>query len=161
MKQATGGHLGVDSGYIIKTDTEKLLSIGRYVVETIGSSSTIMQYDTIDKQKEIVLTLPSLFKNDQYIKIISDYILTQMQKEMLASNQEKVYWVKGGGIPDEEVIDAFTTIQSHQNFYITTNHKLVIVFDKYEVAPGYMGIVEFEIPSKLLKDVLINNEYIK
>lgn len=147
MEQANGGHLGVDSGYIVATDTEQLLSIGRYVVETVGSSSTVMHYDTIDKQKEIVLTLPSLFKDEQYIQVISDYLIGKMQEEMLATNQEKIYWVKGGGIPDEEVIDAFTSIRPDQNFYITADHKLVVVFDKYEVAPGYMGIVEFEIPT--------------
>ena len=161
MEQANGGHLGVDSGYIVATDTEQLLSIGRYVVETVGSSSTVMHYDTIDKQKEIVLTLPSLFKDEQYIQVISDYLIGKMQEEMLATNQEKIYWVKGGGIPDEEVIDAFTSIRPDQNFYITADHKLVVVFDKYEVAPGYMGIVEFEIPTEIIKDLLMSDEYVK
>ncbi|MFF5994916.1 RsiV family protein [Lysinibacillus sp. KU-BSD001] len=161
MEQANGGHLGVDSGYVVATDTEQLLSIGRYVVETVGSSSTVMHYDTIDKQKEIVLTLPSLFKDDRYVSVISDYVIGQMREEMLASNQEKVYWIKGGGIPDEEVFYAFTTIKPDQNFYITADNKLVVVFDKYEVAPGYMGIVEFEIPTELLKDMLMSEEYIQ
>lgn len=161
MEQADGGHLGVDSGYIVATDTEQLLSIGRYVVETVGSSSTVMQYDTIDKQKEIILTLPSLFKDERYISVISDYVIGKMQEEMLATNQEKIYWVKGGGKPDEEVIDAFTSIRPDQNFYITEDHKLVIVFDKYEVAPGYMGVVEFEIPTELIKDLRMSDEYLK
>lgn len=161
MEQADGGHLGVDSGYIVATDTEQLLSIGRYVVETVGSSSTVMQYDTIDKQKEIILTLPSLFKDERYISVISDYVIGKMQEEMLATNQEKIYWVKGGGMPDEEVIDAFTSIRPDQNFYITEDHKLVIVFDKYEVAPGYMGVVEFEIPTELIKDLRMSDEYLK
>lgn len=161
MEQANGGHLGVDSGYVVATDTEQLLAIGRYVVETVGSSSTVMHYDTIDKQKEIVLTLPSLFKNEQYIQVISHYIIEKMQEEMLATKQEKIYWVKGGGIPDEEVIDAFTSIRPDQNFYITAGHKLVLVFDKYEVAPGYMGVVEFEIPTEIIKDLLMSDEYVK
>lgn len=161
MEQADGGHLGVDSGYIVATDTEQLLSIGRYVVETVGSSSTVMQYDTIDKQKEIILTLPSLFKDERYISVISDYLIGKMQEEMLATNQEKIYWVKGGGMPDEELIDAFTSIRPDQNFYITEDHKLVIVFDKYEVAPGYMGVVEFEIPTELIKDIRMSDEYLK
>lgn len=161
MEQAYGGHLGVDSGYIVATDTEQLLSIGRYVVETVGSSSTVMQYDTIDKQKEIILTLPSLFKDERYISVISDYVIGKMQEEMLSTNQEKIYWVKGGGMPDEEVIDAFTSIRPDQNFYITEDHKLVIVFDKYEVAPGYMGVVEFEIPTELIKDLRMSDEYLK
>lgn len=161
MEQAEGGHLGVDSGYVVATDTEQLLSIGRYVVNTVGSSSTVMHYDTIDKQKEIVLTLPSLFKDNQYIQVISDYLIGKMQEEMLATNREKVYWVKGGGNPDEELFDAFTSIRPDQNFYITEHNKLVIVFDKYEVAPGYMGVVEFEIPTELIQDLRMSDEYIK
>jgi len=33
-----GGHLGVDSGYEVKTDNDQILSIGRYVVNTVASS---------------------------------------------------------------------------------------------------------------------------
>ena len=50
--------------------------------------------------------------------------------------------------------------KANQNFYITQQGKLVIVFDKYEVAPGSMGIVDFGIPITLLADVLVSNEYI-
>ena len=160
MEQAEGGYLGVDSGYIVQTDTEKLLSVGRYVAETAGSSSMAMKYDTVDKQKEMVITLPSLFKDDRYISLISDYITDQMRQEMNATNQEKTYWVSGAGLQDEESVDLFTTIKADQNFYITKEGKLVIVFDEYEVAPGYMGVVEFEIPTTLLDDVLVSNEYI-
>ena len=62
MKSNGDGHLGVSSGYVVKTDNDRLLSIGRYVVNTVGSSSTTMKYDTIDKQSEILITLPSLLK---------------------------------------------------------------------------------------------------
>ena len=36
----------------------------------------------------------------------------------------------------------------------------VPVFDEYEVAPGSMGVVEFEIPTEVLADILVSNEYI-
>jgi hypothetical protein len=49
---------------------------------------------------------------------------------------------------EEGDISPFEKIKADQNFYLSSNHKLVISFDKYEVAPGYMGIVEFEIPEK-------------
>lgn len=160
MDQAGGGHLGVDSGYVVATDTDQILSVGRYVVNTVASSSTVMKYDTIDKQKEIVITLPSLFKDDAYVSLISENVAEQMREQAEASNGEKVYWVSGAGIPDEELFEQFTTIKTDQNFYITAEGKLVVVFDKYEVAPGYMGVVEFEIPTELLKDTLVSNEYI-
>ena len=52
-------------------------------------------------------------------------------------------------------------ISPEQNFYITEQGKLVISFDVYEVAPGFMGLVTFEIPTELLQDVLMSNKYIK
>ncbi len=157
-KFADGGHLGVDSGYEIKTNNDEILSIGRWVVNTVGSSSTIMHYDTIDKKSQIVITLPSLFKDDSYINAISENIISQMKAKM-EEDENKSYWVKG---MDELMEDeGFEKITKDQQFYINEKGKLVISFDKYEVAPGYMGIVEFEIPTEVLKDTLVSNSYVK
>ena len=157
LEELGGGHIGVDSGYVIKTDNEKILSVGRYVVNTAASSSTIFKYDTIDKEKEILITLPSLFKDDSYVEVISENILDQMKKEM-ESNEDKVYWIER----DKDIsIDIFERISEEQNFYINPEGKLVITFDKYEVAPGYMGTLEFTIPTETISHVLMGNEYIQ
>ncbi|MFB7155997.1 MULTISPECIES: DUF3298 domain-containing protein [unclassified Lysinibacillus] len=160
IKANGGGHLGVDSGYEVKTDNDQILSIGRYTVNTVASSSTVMHYDTIDKQNEILLTLPMLFKDNDYIKTISENIKEQMREQIAASNQDKVYWIKGAGLPDEDLMDNFTAIKADQQFYISNKGKLVISFDKYEVAPGFMGVVEFEIPTDVLKNDLVSSNYI-
>ncbi|MET4563139.1 hypothetical protein ABIA69_004332 [Lysinibacillus parviboronicapiens] len=159
LKANGGGHLGVDSGYEIKTDNDEILSIGRYTVNTVASSSTVMHYDTIDIQNEILITLPMLFKDDSYINAISENIKEQMRAES-ASDADKVYWIKDAGIADEELFDEFTSIKAQQEFYISEKGKLMISFDKYEVAPGYMGVVEFEIPTDVLQDKLVSNKYI-
>lgn len=158
MKSNGDGHLGVSSGYVVKTDNDRLLSIGRYVVNTVGSSSTTMKYDTIDKQSEILITLPSLFKNDSYVNIISENIKKQMIEQNKA-DENKFYWVEG--IEKDINMDLFEKISRDQNFYINSEGKLVISFDKYEVAPGYMGVVEFVIPTEILSDSLVSNDYIK
>lgn len=160
LKAQGGGHLGIDSGFEIKTDNEQILSIGRYVVNTVGSSSTVMEYDTIDKENEILITLPMLFKDQHYIETISENIKEQMRTQITESNQDKVYWVKGAGLADEELMEEFTAIKPDQQFYISDKGKLVISFDKYEVAPGYMGVVEFEIPTDVLKEDLVSTKYI-
>lgn len=153
MKKAGEGHLGLNTGYEIMTDTDQILSIARYEVNTVASSSTTMKYDTIDKQENIVITLPSLFKDEQYIDAISSYIIGEMQRQM--AEDEKISYFF-----DDHFTTNFERIKPDQNFYITANHKLVISFDKYEVAPGYMGIVTFEIPSDILEDLLIGDTYI-
>lgn len=149
-----GGHLGVDSGFEIKTDTDQILSIGRYYVNTVGSSSTTFTYDTVDKIEGIMITLPSLFVDDAYIERISTYLLDYMKADML-TNPDNFYWVTEGDI------EPFVSILPDQNFYLTADGKLMISFDKYAIAPGYMGVLEFEIPTESISDLLVSNQYVK
>lgn len=156
LKESGGGHIGVDSGYVVYTDTDEILSIGRYTVNTAASSSTQFKYDTISKKNNVLITLPSLFKNDSYIKIISKNIKEQMI-ENNKKDENKIYWVEG----IDDTLNSFEQISPEQSFYINKDGKLIISFDKYEVAPGYMGVVEFVIPTEILSDVLVGNSYIK
>ncbi|MDH8677822.1 DUF3298 domain-containing protein [Fusibacter bizertensis] len=151
--EAVGGHMGFDSGYEVKTDTDEILSIGRYYVNTVGSSSTTFSFDTIDKIEGIMITLPSLFKDQTYVETISKYLVEKMEADMKADS-DKIYWV------GEDDIEAFKQINEDQNFYITAEGKLIISFDKYEIAPGYMGTLEFEIPTEIISDLLVSDKYI-
>ncbi|WP_203363319.1 DUF3298 and DUF4163 domain-containing protein [Bacillus sp. REN10] len=155
LEKKGGSYLGVDTSYEVKTDNDQLLSIARYETNTAASASNAVKYDTIDKKNQWLITLPSLFKDDSYVDIISKNIISQMQQQM-QTDSDKVYF-----IDPKEPGDVFTKIGKDQSFYITEDGKLVIAFDEYEVAPGYMGIVEFEIPSDVLKDMLVSKEYIK
>ncbi|WP_336785574.1 DUF3298 and DUF4163 domain-containing protein [Paenibacillus sp. MMO-177] len=152
-------HVGIDAGYEVKTDNDTILSIGRYFLQTVGSSSTVMQFDTIDKKNQRLITLPMLFKDDQYVKLISDNIITQM-KEQMKDEDSKIYWIAGAVdyLPTEEM---FSSIKKDQSFYINEDGKLVIVFNKYEVAPGSMGLPEFVIPTDVIQGDLVSNHYIK
>lgn len=154
MEKSGDGHLGVMAGYEIKTDTDQLLSIARYEVNIVGSSSTIMTYDTIDKQNSILLTLPSLFKDENYVDTITSYILDEMAQQM-TTDENIMYFLK------DESQEGFEKIRTDQDFYITADNKLVISFQKYEVSPGSMGIVTFEIPTNILQEHLVSNTYIK
>ncbi|OME96733.1 MULTISPECIES: DUF3298 and DUF4163 domain-containing protein [Paenibacillus] len=155
LKKNGGGHVGVESGYEVKTDNDQILAIGRYVVNTVGSSSTTFKYDTIDKKNQLLITLPSLFKDDSYVSLISENVQEQMRQQM-RSDRDKTYWVDG-----KVDFESFKSIAKDQSFYINNEGKLVISFDKYEVAPGYMGVVEFVIPTDVIADALVSNEYIK
>lgn len=150
------GHLGVDSGYVVKTDNDQIFAVGRYVVNTVGSSSTTFHYDTIDKKNQLLITLPSLFKDEGYIQVISDNIKAQMIQRM-KDDPAKIYWVEG--VPNN-VNFYFKSIKKDQSFYINKDGKLVIVFQKYEVTPGYMGVIEFIIPTSVLSDQLSTHAYL-
>lgn len=159
LKKSNGGHVGIDSGYEVKTDTAQILSIGRFVVNTVGSSSTTYKFDTIDKQNGLLITLPSLFKSEAYIDVISKEIKRQMILQM-EQDSALTYWVNNPNNAEQSSLDSFEKIKAVQNFYINKDNKLVIVFDEYEVAPGYMGVVEFMIPSEVISDILVSHEYL-
>ena len=42
--------------------------------------------------------------------------------------------------------DDIEIIHEDSNFYFNENKDLVIVYNKYDIAPGYMGCPEFVIP---------------
>lgn len=160
IEQDEDGHFLIESGYEVKTNNDLLLSIGRYTEEIQASSATTLKYDTIDKQRQIMLTLPILFKNNDYINTISEEIKEQMRQQ-IKEDPDKIYWVDNAGIEDLDVVDKFEKIDPNQNFYINEDHKLVISFNDYTVAPGYMGVVEFVIPTEVIADDLVGNQYIK
>ena len=85
-----------------------------------------------------------------YKKIISDEIIKQMREQMKENGDEVQYF-----LDDSEISEwNFKGITDDANFYFNEKNNLVFVFDKYEVAPGYMGVCEFEIPSDVTKDIL-------
>ncbi|MEI4791171.1 DUF3298 domain-containing protein [Bacillus sp. FJAT-53060] len=147
------GHLSVESGYEVRTNNDQILSIGRYKVTTQASAAEEMTYDTVDKKNHVLITLPSLFKDDRYIDVISENIKEQMKKQM-KEDSNKIYWI------GKDEMDPFKKIQQDQSFYINSKGKLVISFNEYDVAPGYMGVVEFTIPTSALKDILVSDVYI-
>ncbi|WP_031515846.1 DUF3298 and DUF4163 domain-containing protein [Desulfofalx alkaliphila] len=158
LKQQEAGNVAVSSGYEIITDNEQLLTVKRYELVIKASAAETVRYDTIDKKKQLLITLPSLFKDDSYIHIISENIKEQMMAQM-HEDENKIYWVEMPG--QEMMFEPFKTIEPDQNFYINSQGNLVIVFDEYQVAPGYMGTPEFIIPTEVLADILVGREYIR
>ncbi|PCK18603.1 anti-sigma factor [Bacillus pumilus] len=147
------GHLSVESGYEVRTNNDQILSLGRYKVTTQASTAEEMTYDTVDKKNHVLITLPSLFKDDRYIDVISENIKEQMKKQM-KEDSNKIYWI------GQDEMDPFKKIKPDQSFYINSKGKLVISFNEYDVAPGYMGVVEFTIPTSAIKDILVSDVYI-
>ena len=65
-------------------------------------------------------------------------------------NPNMVYWTE----EESKINVAFRQIAEDQNFYFNADGDLVIVFGKYEVAPGYMGCPEFTIPLQVYEEGL-------
>ena len=143
------GNKEVKSWYEIQTDNDDILSLVIYNYSAEGSSDTKRKFYNIDKHNQTIVTLQGIFKNDDYIKVISENIKQQM-KDQMKKDENKYYWL------DEEIDPEinFKSIKKDQQFYINENKEIVISFDKYEVGPGSMGVVEFVIPNEVIKPLM-------
>ena len=135
------GHSGIYAGHEVVTDTDTWFTLRIHVTEIEASGFQYQYYYHIDKTTGEIATLKDLFKEGaDYITPISENIKEQMREQMQA-DESKVYWVDS----KEEMGHQFEAVKADQNFYVNQNGQIVICFDEYEVAPGYMGLVEFTV----------------
>ena len=149
--EASGGegHQLVDLDYEVITDSDRLFSIRFNKLQIMASGAESVEIYHIDKQTGKMINLKGLFKEGvNFIDPISDNIKEQMREQM-AADESKMYFL------DSETPEwDFQSISEDTTFYVNDIGKLVIVFDEYEVAPGSMGSVEFEIPTEVIQDIV-------
>ena len=103
---------------------------------------------TIDLTSGKKLELKDIFVDGvDYITPISENIKEQMRSQM-EKDENISYW-----LDDEMEESNFNEITEETNFYINQNNDVVICFNEGDVAPMYMGIIEFEIPAEVLKAI--------
>ncbi|MCI8863338.1 MAG: DUF3298 and DUF4163 domain-containing protein [Lachnospiraceae bacterium] len=144
------GHMNVELDYSVITDSDRLFSIRFDQLLVMASGTQMVKIYHIDKQTGEMIGLDGLFKDGaDYITVLSENIKEQM-KERMAADESLVYWVDNEDMSEWN----FESIKEDNTFYVNENGKLTIVFDEYEVAPGYMGSVEFEIPTEIIQDLV-------
>lgn len=155
IKKGEKGNESLTSGYKVVTDNDKLFCLRIDTVIAMGGSQSYAKIFSVDKKSGKQITLKNLFKKGSgYIDRISDNIKEQMRAQM-KKNADVTYFVD-----DENNKFNFKSISNKTNFYVNEKGKLTLVFDKYEVAPGYMGMVEFSIPTGEIVD-MVTNGYLK
>lgn len=151
-----GGHMNVELDYSVITDNDRLFSIRFDQLLVMASGAQMVKIYHIDKQTGEMIHLSGLFKEGaDYITAVSENIKEQM-RERMAADESLMYWVDNEDMPESN----FESIKEDTAFYVNENGKLTIVFDEYEVAPGYMGSVEFEIPTEVVQD-LVQDGFLK
>ena len=141
---------GADSihvGHEVVTDNDRYFSMKVWVVEVMGSGYEQNHYYTIDRSTGKILTLADLFTDDSYIETISEEIKRQMAEQMEA-DENVDYWLNDQDVPEWN----FKQIQEDQSFYISEDGTLFICFNEGDVAPMYMGCVQFEMPATVWKE---------
>ena len=145
--EESGGdlHKKVDVSYEVITDNDRMFSLKIITDETMASAAESVRIYHIDKTTGQVMHLGDLFEDGMdYVKLLSDEVEKQMREQM-ANDEGKMYFL------DSDVGENFEKIREDQTFYVDKEGHLVLVFDEYEVAPGYMGVVEFTMPESVWK----------
>lgn len=152
-----GSHVSVTGDFEKVVDDSRFLVVKRTLTQIQGSSATTTQYDTIDKKLNVVVSLPLIFKNEDYLSIISEEIKQQMNEQMKA-DPTQIYWSESADQPTD--VQPFKQIKPNQTFYINAKHQLTITFAQGDIAPYYMGTPEFVIPTKIIKQQLASPNYL-
>lgn len=121
--------------YEIKRQTDAYVSFVVKGTENWSSAYSEGRYYNLDLNSEKAVALKDLL-GDDYIRVADESIRKQMKEK--EASQEVVFFT-----PEE---GGFTGITDSTRFYINEAGNPVIVFEKYEIAPGAYGEIEFEIP---------------
>ena len=89
--------------------------------------------------------------------MLTNEVKAQMKKKV-KENANNYYWTeadfKDGGVKEVPLIT------KNSQFYINENHELVLVYEQFAIAPGYMGTPEFVIPKSVTKNILASKDYL-
>lgn len=135
----------LDITYEIKSSNEKTLSFVINKTETAADSFTEQIFYNLDLASGKDLTLADVLGPDY--KQIADKTIQDTIDQRVKEDPEKwAYFVPTSDMPDE----GFHGISDNQKFYIDTDGNVVISFDEFEVAPGFMGIQDFQVGKSLV-----------
>ena len=135
-----GRTMDIDVDYEVKYQEGSVLSLELSTFEGWVAAQELRYYYNIDVAQNRELTLKDLLGGD-YVNIANESIRQQM-KERAAADENLVYW---GVTETESGIDGFVSVDEDTDFYISADGNPVVCFGEYEIAPGFMGIQEFEI----------------
>ncbi|WFD10178.1 DUF3298 and DUF4163 domain-containing protein [Tepidibacter hydrothermalis] len=119
--------------YDLKSVNDNMISFTLYQYESSSYSYSQTYYYNINIRNNKNIKIEDILGKD-YKKIIDKSIYAQIEERKKDENNSFFEGEMG-----------FNGIKETPNFYINEDGKVVIVFDKYEIAPGAMGPQEFVI----------------
>ncbi len=154
VKETKGrGKEEVMTEHKVLTDNDRLFSLGIQTEIVAGLSDLSLKTYHIDKETGTCIGLKDLFEKDSdYLKIMTKEIKRQM-KEQMKADDGKAYFIDSDDMPELN----WKGLTQDADFYVNGKGELTIVFDKYEVAPGYMGACEFVVPTEVIQGIVKEN----
>lgn len=137
------GYSGLHITHETLRNTPEWFTLRLTISESAASSSSTIRIYHIDRTSGKYVTFGDIFDSDDRW-VLEEMILADMRAQMKADANVS-YWEEG---TDAEF--GFAALTADQNFYFNESGYLVIVYDEFEVAPGYMGAPEFVIGAENL-----------
>ena len=140
------GNYSMNSSYDVVYDGERYLCIRLRTTLVMAGATENVKVFTVDKESGRTVGLGELC-DEALLQKISENIKEQMEAQMAAD--DKVSYFLHSDVEEWN----FKELTGDESFYFAQDGSLVICFDEYEVAPGYMGAVEFTIPREITGDL--------
>ena len=145
---ATGGTMEdfiptqINIDYEITYQDEKLISFVITKSESFASAYQEQYFYNIDIENGKELNLKDVL-GANYKEIVDAEVNKQIAERKAQDEENNLYFT-----PEE---GGFSGIDNeYQEFYINEDKKVTIVFQKYDIAPGYMEIQNFVIPNEII-----------
>lgn len=140
----------IDVSYEVKYQSDTTLSLVLTTNESWVASYGQQYFFNMDLVNGKDITLEELL-GENYVETANAVILEQIKQR--SETEGYIYWgyeqynkEYSEANPDDTLADeGFKTVGPETKFYINEAGNPVIVFDKYEIGPGYIGSQEFEI----------------
>ena len=135
------GHYSMESSYDIVSQNDRYVSIRINTTLVMASGTQYVKVFTIDKTTGNTVSLTDLTGGSgEMLTKISENIKEQMRAQM--KEDENIAYFIDSDIPERD----FAGLTGEESYSFSDSGELVIYFDEYDVAPGYMGAVSFTIP---------------
>lgn len=141
----TGGNeydyqpINIQIDYKVGYSNDKVVSFMISKSETLANAYTEIYFYNVDIETGKKLNLRDVLGNE-YKQIVDATIYKEIEER--SKNPDNIYFTADEG--------GFEGIENeYQDFYINSDGKVVIVFEKYKIAPGYMGTQEFVIDKQI------------
>lgn len=137
------GNYSLQSDWDVVFENEKYVCIRIRTTLIMASGTEYVKVFTVDKATGETVSLAEILGSKEKLEEVSENIKEQMRAQMEADDS-KVYFIDSD-TPDMD----FQSLSGDESYYFDQDGALVISFDEYTVAPGYMGAVSFTIPKEI------------
>lgn len=137
----------ITTSYDVLCNDDDYFSVKIMTTHVMAGGNEYNKMFTVDKKAEKLVSLGEILCNEPNYKEKLYGIITDQMRENMAKDSSNMYFIYDPSATDGFEANkefSFSEITGNENFYIK-NGCLYISFNEYDVAPGSMGVCEFNV----------------